>query len=164
MASRQSSEFFMSAGVLPIYEGQVYFLRDLKGKGGRLLTDFGGKKKRNETASETAWREAKEEGAFDRTNCKKVLMTILSKKHHKLFVCEVDKKPTARERGTTVITMDFHKAFERKLIQYRLASCGGLCALFKRYYENKKPVEQKKPEFDFILDQPCEPATKKMKH
>ena len=155
----------MSAGVLPIYEGQVYFLRDLKGKGGRLLTDFGGKKKRNETASETAWREAKEEGAFDESNCKKVLMTILNKSLHKLFVCEVDKKPTARERGTTVITMDFHTAFERKLIQFRLASCAGLCALFKRYYENKKPDdENKKPKFDFILDQVCEPATKKMKH
>ena len=159
MTSRQSSEFFKSAGVLPIYDGQVYFLREPEG-----LTDFGGKKKRNETASETAWREAKEEGAFDESNCKKVLMTILNKSLHKLFVCEVDKKPTARERGTTVITMDFHTAFERKLIQFRLASCAGLCALFKRYYENKKPVEQKKPEFDFILDQVCEPVTKKMKH
>ena len=159
MASRQSSEFFMSAGVLPIYEGQVYFLREPKG-----LTDFGGKRERNETASETAWREAKEEGAFDRTNCKKVLTTILSKKHHKLFVCEVDKKPLARERGKTVIPMDFHKAFDSKRIQFRLAACGGLCALFKRYYENKKPVEQKKPEFDFILDQVCEPVAKKMKH
>jgi hypothetical protein len=160
MASRQSSEFFMSAGVLPIYDGQVYFLREPKG-----LTDFGGKKEGNETASETAWREAKEEGAFDESNCKKVLMTILNKSLHKLFVCEVDKKPTARERGTTVITMDFHTAFERKLIQFRLASCAGLCALFKRYYENKKPDdENKKPKFDFILDQVCEPATKKMKH
>ena len=118
-----------SAGVLPIYGGSLFFLQNSEGE----LEDFGGKRLANETPKQAAEREAKEEGDFEIV---KQLSTMLkNKSKHAIYVCEVNKKPVAKEHGTAVVEADFHEARENGRLAFRVASTGGLCAFFRRYYD-----------------------------
>lgn len=125
-----------SAGVLPIYGGSLFFLQNsitegpvpVKGK----LEDFGGKLRANETPKQAAWREAKEEGDFEIV---KQLTMLTNKSKHAIYVCEVNKKPVAKEHGAAVVEADFHEAFKNERLAFRVKSTAGLCAFFRRYYD-----------------------------
>ena len=90
----------VSAGILAKYNGQWALLKD---KG--VLQDFGGRLKEKETAWQCALRKFKEEGGFSQREYKvKILEEIEPhpKKQHTIFVCEIDKLPTAVKHGTTI--------------------------------------------------------------
>ena len=128
-----------SAGILPIYNGKVYFLKDNKGK----LCDFGGKiYSRRETPDHAAWREAHEEGGFDKTNCIKVINVLNNKSKHSIRVCEINKLPIAIEQNTSVVTMDYNDAWITKQLHFRVQSTSGLKKLLEDYKNSKRKRDE----------------------
>jgi len=128
-----------SAGILPIYNGKVYFLKDNKGK----LCDFGGKlDSGRETPEHAAWREAREEGGFDKTNCIKVIKVLNNKSKHSIRVCEINKLPIAIEQNTSVLTMDYNDAWITKQLHFRVQSTSGLKKLLEDYKNSKRKRDE----------------------
>ena len=128
-----------SAGIIPIYHGKVYFLKDKRGK----LCDFGGKREGQESPEQTAWRESREEGGFDKTNCIKVLGLKCSiAASYSIRVCEINKLPVAKEQNTSVVTMDYDVAWRTKQLHFRVASTLGLKQLFGDYKNSKRKRDE----------------------